>query len=400
MLVVPFSRRGSEISPSPKESFYSTENYWVAPVPKDLIPHLKAILEVYDQPLFRVRERELRFKDIRLSSFLKPLSSALDLPFELTPSILRKTMAYHFLQKGTHPLMANLLTGTLPLTLHAPFYYFSGKRSTVWELLMKWQRFLTGKNEVKFLPDKYQGRFGSRLYPTAKAVKDNLRAWFSAVKWSQKRRRWDLEAEVLKVFALYLLLTFSGMRIGEALRLRWDDITPDYQQKEGRYPLMIAHVKGKNNLFYLEERFVPLSPLVVQTLLFLKKFLERKKMQSQWIFSDKKGWPYRYSTLRENISRLEEYFRDRNIAGEFIGSLRFHIFRHYFLSKALEISPESFEIVEGIMGHGGGSSFYLWRYSSQFMKKFLEDSLDFLLQMEFKTLGRVFREKILAFIEG
>ncbi len=404
VLRVSFSRRGSSVPLSPEEEFHPAENYWIAPIPAALLSHLETAIQLLDEPLIPIGERKLRIAEIGLGAYWKELSEAFKLPYRISPVLLRKTVVRHLIQEGAHPLMANLITGHLPLILHAPFFYLNMDRESVWRLLNRWQEFLSGRDNSREFPEKYKGRFGSRMYPRDQAVIKNLRAWFSILKWCDDKRRWDLKIKAFKIFALYSLLLLSGMRIGEALKLRWQDIIEIPLKNTG---ISVAYVKGKDNVFYAEERLVPLSPLVARIFAHLRVFLKRRariernpRLLSPWIFGNEKGEKYSYEGLKREIQKLREYFQERKIAGKSMETQRFHIYRHYFFSKALELFPESFELIEAIMGHRGGSSFYLWKCSTRSMGEFLEESSHLLVNFEAKVLGPGFRKEIMDYMGG
>ncbi len=398
ILEVHFLRRNP--GTKPLDIFHETKDYWIAPVPDLLLPHLDTIFKEYPEPMIIVRGRRVKIDNVHLGGYLKALTKVLVLPFILTPAILRKTVIYELTQRGSPPLLAYLLSGRLPLSFHAPFFYLNTKRKTVWKLLLKWQKFLTGDITEKPFPEDDAGRFGTKLYPKDEVVRDNIKFWFSALKWSRKKRLRDLEIKILNFLNLYLLLTFSGLRIGEALKLRWQDLAFNIKLRDLEHPVGLAHIQGKSNIFYLEERLVPLSPLVFHSLQYFKNFLKRRRLLNDWVFRTNDSRPYEYDTLRREITEVEKYLDGRKIAGKYISTLRFHIFRHYFFSKTLENFPKDFETIEAILGHRGGTNIYLWKYSNRSLKDLLEKSMPILEKLERKVLGKGLRQELMVFMGG
>ena len=393
-LKVIYSRRHPKKIPEPREEFQQTEDFWLVPVPNFLLGPLENILKE-GEPSITINGNKVKVEKHFIEKILEIISKEIDLPFPVSSSILRRTFVYILSQKGANPLIASMISGGIPLQLHAPFYYINVDREKIWDLLVIWQKFLAGDVVKDAFPKLFKGRLGSRLYPREDALREDIRAWFSALLWSIKKRFTSHRIEIHKFLSLYLLLAFSGARIGEILKLEWEDI--DFDTKT-------AYINGKNNLFYMEERLVPLSPLTYYSLLSLKKLLEKRGLLENRVFyrETERGLarrvPYNYSTLRRDISEMKAYLRRRKIAGKFLETERFHIFRHFFISKALEISnPEDFETIEAIVGHIGGASVYLWKYSTANLGDFLERSQKILNALEKEVLGAKLREKMLEF---
>ncbi|GEM_PF-5323495 len=406
ILKVVYSRRHSTETPEPKEIFRQAEDFWVVPVAGFLLPHLRNLFKNGNRPQLSLRGKKFPLRGYMMSRFLRLLSEEIGMPFVLTPLILRKTFVFFSKSMGLNPLVAYLLTGRLPLQLHAPFFYLNFPRERIWNHLIKWQDFLGVKG--RDFPEKFRGRFGSRLCPRDEVLRENLRAWASALKWSVKRKLSLIRARIYEFLALQMLLLFTGARIGEILSLNWEDVD---------FHMGTLTLRGKNNLFYAEERLVPLSPLALASLKAYRSFLKRsfslrdrksiekvlrgrvfKRFEEEGIFSYAGKTHYDYSTLRKDFEEIKAYLSLKKISGRFLPSERFHIYRHWFFSKCLEIDEEEFEALEAIMGHIGGLSIYLWKFETRHLREFLQRAGKLLLKLERELLGEGLREEILELL--
>jgi len=154
---------------------------------------------------------------------------------------------------------------------------------------------------------------------------------------ARKNPRFFEEEEAARIFAacrsqeareIYLVLLYTGMRIGELVNLEWSDV--DFSRRIiAIRPKSFWKPKGN------EERLVPMHDSVFHTL-----FPKRKK--SRWVFSDKKGEQLKIHTL-------ETRFR-RQLARLGIKEANLHTWRHTFASY-LTMRTGNIRAVQKLLGH-------------------------------------------------
>ncbi len=123
---------------------------------------------------------------------------------------------------------------------------------------------------------------------------------------------------------LFALLSVTGMRISEALGLRFEDVTAD--------GLIIHKTK------FGKSRLIPLHPTATAG---LEKYLQRRRLVAgadNHIFVSRRGKKLGYSTVRYQLQGLVRYLKLRAPAGR--PHPRTHDFRHSFATRALQSSPE------------------------------------------------------------
>ncbi len=121
---------------------------------------------------------------------------------------------------------------------------------------------------------------------------------------------------------LFSLLTCTGLRISEALTLRFDDVTTD--------GLVIRETK------FRKSRLVPLHDTAVSG---LERYLALRRhfaASHDYVFVSPRGGPLRYAFVRKIFRRLVE------VVGPPPGQARpqLHSFRHTFAVRALESCPD------------------------------------------------------------
>ena len=124
---------------------------------------------------------------------------------------------------------------------------------------------------------------------------------------------------------LFSLLAATGMRISEALRLRFDDVTPD--------GLRIRDTK------YRKSRLVPLHPTA---LVGLERYLEHRNRFSGFddhLFVSLRGRPYSYATVNAVFSSLVRGIGLHPGPGH--RGPRIHDLRHSFAVRVLENGPDN-----------------------------------------------------------
>jgi integrase len=158
-------------------------------------------------------------------------------------------------------------------------------------------------------------------------------------------------ARVERLYALYVLALCLGLRRGELLGLRWDDIDLD----TGTLEVVHALQRVGGALRFVEPktedsaRTVPLPPLCVDALREHRRrqFAERSDSWPNWqenglVFPTRIGTPMEPDNLRRSWSRI------RTAAG--LTNTRFHDTRHTCVSLLLHlgVAPDT---VREIVGH-------------------------------------------------
>ena len=148
------------------------------------------------------------------------------------------------------------------------------------------------------------------------------------------------EAKDSGVFELYYLELATGLRRGELLGLKWEDI--DLERGDLRVKRQIARINGEVVEAPLKTknayRTLPLAEDTVSVLLEQKK----KVGDSPWVFPSPAGGPLSPDSVLHMLHRVLKR------AG--LPSLRFHDLRHTFVTLALQNGVDV-KTVSGMLGH-------------------------------------------------
>ena len=207
----------------------------------------------------------------------------------------------------------------------------------------------------KLFPDDQEKRHALTIQEQANLI-DYVYHTRSYMKWS----------------ALFTVLLGTGMRIGEALGLRWDDCDFEkntisvnhiiiYKPREnGGYGYRISEPKTKAGI-----RIIPMFQDVKDALLREK---EKKRQPGQtpfevdgytnFIFLNSNGKVYTPGAFFDVIQRItSDYNREEAVKAEqehrepcFLPKMSAHIFRHSFCTRMCENEPD-IKIVQDVMGH-------------------------------------------------
>jgi integrase len=154
-----------------------------------------------------------------------------------------------------------------------------------------------------------------------------------------------------RLYALYVLALCLGLRRGELLGLRWEDIDLDGEKLEVVQTLQrvggrLRFVRPKTDD---SERTVPLPPFCVEALREHKKrqFAERSAAWPDWeehglVFPSRRGTPMEPDNLRRSWSTI------RAQAG--LGDARLHDCRHTCVTLLLDLGVPP-HVVRDIVGH-------------------------------------------------
>jgi integrase len=138
---------------------------------------------------------------------------------------------------------------------------------------------------------------------------------------SQLAPTWPLKPQVFTT--LFGLLASTGLRVSEALGLRFSDVTAD--------GLVIRKTK------FNKTRLVPLHPTVVAALARYLDLRRRSSVASDYVFISPKGGRLPYGTVWPWFHRLARETGLRSGPGT--KGPRIHDLRHTFAVRALEASP-------------------------------------------------------------
>lgn len=133
----------------------------------------------------------------------------------------------------------------------------------------------------------------------------------------------------LEVWALLLVLTHSGLRIDEALSLRW----PDVDAGDDEPHLVVQSGKGR------KSRVVPISPRLADALHAYRGAARTRRHREDYIF------PYR--TWQGAAYHVRPLFARRDGGNDFRG---FHAFRKYMGSRLYEALGDFVAVAE-VLGH-------------------------------------------------
>jgi len=202
--------------------------------------------------------------------------------------------------------------------------------------------------------------------------------------------------------ALYLLLSSSGMRIGEALQLRLEDI--DLSRTPMRIEISAEYTKTKSPriAFASRETKETIQEWLKVRDRYLKTACDRssfpKRREDDRVFPFEKNTAYlqwsialrKASTEQNNLGA-----RDRNTN---ILKLHPHVLRKFFRTKLGGVIP--IDVVEALMGHEGYLTEAYRRYSEQDLAEFYlkgEDTLSVFTepqnQARIKALERKLEER-------
>ena len=148
------------------------------------------------------------------------------------------------------------------------------------------------------------------------------------------------EAKDSGVFELYYLELATGLRRGELLGLKWEDI--DLEHGDLRVRRQIARINGKVVEAPLKTKNAYRTlPLAEDTISILKE--QKKKVgSSPWVFPSATGGPISPDSVLHMLHRVLKR------AG--LPQVRFHDLRHTFATLALQNGVD-IKTVSGMLGH-------------------------------------------------
>ena len=148
------------------------------------------------------------------------------------------------------------------------------------------------------------------------------------------------EARESGVFELYYVELATGLRRGELLGLKWEDL--DLEHGELRVKRQVARINGEITEAPLKTknayRTLPLSEDTIQLL----KEQKKKVGSSPWVFPSPTGGPISPDSVLHMLHRVLKR------AG--LSRIRFHDLRHTFATLALQNGVDV-KTVSGMLGH-------------------------------------------------
>ena len=162
------------------------------------------------------------------------------------------------------------------------------------------------------------------------------------------------EKKCKDIYPLVIILLWTGMRIGEAGALTWDDI--DLENGYIDITKTLAYVNNKLTMHNTPKtsssiRKIPMLPIVKE--MFLKQKALNKKTDvtidgySNFVFVTKRKQPMSASTFD---TRLNIIVNDCNKAGGNLPHISAHMLRHSFATRMCENSV-NMKVVQSTLGH-------------------------------------------------
>ena len=148
------------------------------------------------------------------------------------------------------------------------------------------------------------------------------------------------EAKDSGVFELYYLELATGLRRGELLGLKWEDI--DLERGDLRIRRQISRINGKITEAPLKTKNAYRTLLLAEETIDILKEQRKKFGSSPWVFPSPTGGPISPDSVLHMLHRVLKR------AG--LPRVRFHDLRHTFATLALQNGVD-IKTVSGMLGH-------------------------------------------------
>jgi integrase len=233
------------------------------------------------------------------------------------------------------------------------------------------------------------GRFAAHARAEDSAHEQPPRAVFSAQEVSPRRRPYVFSPREVRdllqaasalspsgslrphtYYALLGLLAATGLRIGEALRLRLDDVTAD--------GLLVSNTK------FRKSRLVPLHPTTAAA---LQRYVTRRRRVggTTYLFVSDAGSPLSYNGVRKVFHGLVRRVGVNPAHGQ--RSPTPHCLRHTFAVRALECAPHPRQSVtpyllalSTYLGHGSAEATYRYLHLTPHLVQSVCDACEGLVE--------------------
>lgn len=170
-----------------------------------------------------------------------------------------------------------------------------------------------------------------------------------------------VEAKEDELYPIIVLTLFTGLRKGEMMALKWNNINFDKQELsvEGSLGRVIKEIDSNGRVCHeykiLEpkteksKRIIPLSEIAVEALKIQKQAQDVIKKKNSAVYEDR-GLVFaradgNFLNQRQFMNEYHEFLRRYGIT-----EVRFHDLRHTFASLLLE-TGQSMKMVQEILGH-------------------------------------------------
>jgi len=205
-------------------------------------------------------------------------------------------------------------------------------------------------------------RFDNPVAKTRKSKRGLFEKTNVQVPWSEAELQSFVQASAKSTQGgLFLLLAATGLRVGEALGLKWEDLNLDMQaavimRSISRVSLIqpdgtsVSSILVKPPKTVGSQRVIRLIPEVVSALRFqeVTQSFQRQEagekwVEEGWVFANKIGGSLDYNNVRRTYTKFIESNKLRYI--------RMHDIRHTFATRLIERDSAALPEVSKALGH-------------------------------------------------
>lgn len=234
---------------------------------------------------------------------------------------------------------------------------------TIHQVLMQALDFAVNDNLLKSNPAKkvYADFKKEADYDTSKKMamtQEEQELFFKFLASNDLYKKWE---------NLMLILNGTGMRIGEALALQWEDLDFENNVININKTLIYLKTKDKTELqMHLPKtkaslRQIPMSVMVAQAFLNEKKYQESQGITcidniggySNFVFVGRNGHARNNISVNVAVKRMVAKYNKKSLASGdaiFLPDISCHTFRHNFATRLFECGIEP-KVVQTYLGH-------------------------------------------------